>query len=88
MEESNGRTAYDTVNNVVNKTIGKVKPGYITSEGQSHFVFSVFSLLVFYGVVTNEEANLWMILIAAIPPLVQQMWYTYQRTTLKKESMK
>lgn len=61
-----------------------IKPGYLTTEFWMSIGVAVVGLLIGYGVLTSEEADLWLALIAAIIPAIVTVGYSISRAIVKK----
>ncbi len=61
-----------------------IKPGYLTTEFWMSIGVAIVGLLIGYGVLTSEEADLWLALIAAIIPAIVTVGYSISRAIAKK----
>jgi len=66
------------------------KPGYLTTELWLGVATAIISILIAYGIISNDEASAWQALAAAVVPLALAMVsqsYSKSRATVKTAQM-
>lgn len=61
-----------------------LKPGWRTTEFWMTLATAIASLLIGYGVLSKEQADLWLNLIAALTPALVVGMYSISRGIAKK----
>jgi uncharacterized membrane protein YccC len=63
----------------------EIKPGYKTTEFWMTVVTAVITLLIGYGIMSSEEGELWLGLVAALlPAVIAVASYSISRSIVKK----